>query len=211
MENNSTQKPWLSKGERKSRGLSRTGAQGICWCWHLPSLHLQAKSGDPVGRACVCVCVREGAGKKEDGYVLTCAMRIDPTWPPYVAETRRMASYKATLPVFTCVPALYTSSSRSSITAVYVCVKIHLPDCLNISNVHWLATTLNPPSVFNVVVGRSQHGRSDWSAAALPHTVLTPVNHNFAMLMWLIGVSIQISCSIALMGIRKAEICFLNI
>lgn len=54
-------------------------------------------------------CVCEGAGKNEGGYVLTCAMRIDPTWPPYVAETRRMAGYKATPPVFTCVPALDTS------------------------------------------------------------------------------------------------------
>lgn len=50
---------------------------------------------------------------KEGGYVLTCAMCIDPTWPPYVAETRKIAGYNATPPVSTCVPALYTSSYQN--------------------------------------------------------------------------------------------------
>lgn len=109
MENNSSQKPRISKGGRKSRGPSRIGAQGICWCWHLPALHLQAKAADPVEcvAAWLCVYVR-GAGEK-GGYVLACAMSIDPTWPPYVAETRRMAGNKVTPPDFTCVPALNTS------------------------------------------------------------------------------------------------------
>lgn len=84
---------------------------------------------------CAYVSVR-GAGKKEGGYVLTCAMRIDPTWPPYVAETRGMVGYKATPPVFTCFPALYTSSSRTCITAVDVGGKTHLLDCLNISDIY---------------------------------------------------------------------------
>lgn len=145
MENNSTQKPWLSKGGRKSRGPSRTGAQGICWCWHLPSLHLQAKTGDPV--VCVCMCV--WGGRQKGGWL--CANMCNAYWPhlaPYVAETRRIAGYKVTLPVFTCVPAPYTSASRSSITAVYISVKIHL---LDISDTQWSATTLNPPGGFNVV------------------------------------------------------------
>lgn len=68
--------------------------------------------------------------------MLTCAMRTDPTWPPYVAETRRMVGYKATLPVFTCVPALYTSSSRSFMTAAHVGGKNHLLDRFNISDIY---------------------------------------------------------------------------
>lgn len=80
----------------------------------------------------MCMCVCKGAGKEEGGYMLTCAMRIDPTWPPYAVETRMMVGYKATPPV----PALYISSSRTSITAVHVGGKTHLLDRLNIRNLY---------------------------------------------------------------------------
>lgn len=63
--------------------------------------------------------------------MLTCAMCIDPTWPPYVAETIRMAGYKATPLVFTCVPALHTSSYND---LYHVGGKIHLLGYLNVSN-----------------------------------------------------------------------------
>lgn len=51
--NNSRKNPRISKGGRKDPLENRE--QGICWCWHVLSLHFPAKTSDPIEHVVACV------------------------------------------------------------------------------------------------------------------------------------------------------------